>query len=137
MSKLWSTIHDVNFRRSVIYEVTVVQIESTAERRLAQPVVTRRIFVSARSRPEIATAWREPVPGEPMRDSRVRPGEAVVIEGRNVMADRVFVRFGDLEPIRVPPSASGRIEIVVPADEYPADLDNPADRKSTRLNSSH
>src|SRR3546814_2593681 len=44
------------------------------------------------------------------------------------MADRVFVRFGDLEPIRVPPSASGRIEIVVPDDEYPADLDNPAPR---------
>src|SRR3546814_15006235 len=32
MSKLWSTIHDVNFRRPVLYEVTGVQSERTAER---------------------------------------------------------------------------------------------------------
>ncbi|MFN4090032.1 MAG: DUF4255 domain-containing protein [Alphaproteobacteria bacterium] len=128
MSKLWSTIHDVNFRRSVIYEATAIQIESLAERRAAPPVAVRRIFVSTRSRPEIAAAYHEPVPGDPPRDARVRPGETVVIEGRNFMADRTFVRFGELEPIRVVPAAAERIEIAVPDDEYPADLDNPAPR---------
>lgn len=128
LSKLWSGMHDVNFRRSVIYEVTVVQIESEAERRLALPVATRRIFATARSRPEVTGAWREPAPGDTIRDSRVRPGESIVIEGRNMTADRIYVRLGTLEPIRVPPAPSGRIVIAVPDDEYPIDLDNPATR---------
>ncbi len=127
MSKLWSSIHDVNFRRSVVYEATAIQIESTAERRLAPPVAVRRFFVSARARPELVAAWRA-APDEAMRDRRVRPGETVVVEGHNLMADRLLLRFGPLDPIRLPPTATGRIEIALPDDEYPADLDNPNPR---------
>jgi Pvc16 N-terminal domain len=128
LSKLWSGMPDVNFRRSVVYEVTVVQIESRAERRLALPVAMRRIFATARSRPEITGAWREPAPGDTIRDIRVRPGEPVVLEGRNMVADRVYVRFGALEPIRIPLAPSGHFVIAVPDDTYPIDLDHPATR---------
>lgn len=128
LSKLWSGMHEVNFRRSLIYEATVVQIDSQAQRRFAMPVATRRIFAIARRRPEITGAWREPAPGDTVRETRVRPGDQIVIEGRNMVADRVYVRFGDLERIRISPASSGRVVIAVPDGTYPADLDHPAPR---------
>ena len=125
LSKLWSALPQTSYRRSVVYEVDVVQIECRAERRIALPVQRRRVLASTARRPEITAAYRRPAdPAHPIGDIRVRPSEDVAIEGKNFLAERLWVRFGHLEPIRVPPTSNGRIAIAVPDDAYPEDLDH-------------
>ena len=38
LTKLWAALPEANFRRSVIYDVSVVQIESVLPKRRPQPV---------------------------------------------------------------------------------------------------
>lgn len=128
LTKVWSALSEENFRRSVVYEVTVVQIETREPRPSPRPVEVRRIQASVRQRPVVREAYVTPGPGEPLGEWRVRVGDEVTIVTERALADRVFVRFGRLEPIRVAPTGDGRIRLVVPDDQYPIDLDHPATR---------
>lgn len=129
ITKLWSAVSGTNFRRSAIYEVTVIQIETPAPRVRPQPVGTRRIFMTVRKRPEIVDAYVSPVAiGDPIGEARVRIGEEITIVAQGMLADRLYVRLGTLEPIRVSQSGDGRIRIAMPDTQYPADLDHPAPR---------
>jgi hypothetical protein len=129
LHKLWTALSEVNFRRSVAYEVSVVQIESQLQRRLAAPVKTRRIHVSLLRRPEITDVYKSPVnPGDPVGDVRVRIGGSLTIEGQGFQAPKTWVRLGGLDPIGVVPSSNGEIQITVPDDTYPADFDHPQPR---------
>lgn len=129
ITKVWSAVSGTNFRRSVVYEVTVIQIETPAPRVRPQPVETRRIFVTVRKRPEIVDAYVSPIaPGDPIGESRVRIGEEITIVAQGTLADRLYVRLGSLEPIRVSPPGDGRIRVIVPDAQYPIDLDHPAVR---------
>lgn len=128
LTKVWSALSEENFRRSVVYDVTVVQIESTGPRPAPQPVETRRIHAIVRRRPVIRRIYVTPGPTEPIGELRVRVGDEVTIIAEHTLADRLYVRFGGLEPIRVSPPGDGRIRIVVPDDQYPIDLDNAAMR---------
>jgi len=112
----------------VVYDVTVVQIETAEPRPRPRPVETRRIVAQVRRRPEIAQVYVTPGPGEPLGELRVRVGDEITIEAGRVLADRLFVRLGGLEPIRLSPPGDGRIRLVVPDDQYPADLDHPLPR---------
>ena len=129
LTKIWSALSEENFRRSVVYEVTVVQIETLEPRPSPRPVETRRILATARRRPAITAAYLSPVaPADPIGELRIRVGEEITIVARNVLAERLYVRLGRLDAIRVSPPGDGRIRIVVPDDTYPVDLDNPAPR---------
>lgn len=126
LTKVWSALSESNFRRSVVYEVTVVQIQTPQTRVRPQPVETRRILTSVRPRPVIRAAYVTPPPNGPMGETRVRVGDEITILVDHAMAHRVYVRLGSLDPIRVSPPGDGRIRITVPDDQYPANLDNPA-----------
>lgn len=128
ITKLWSAVSGVNFRRSVMYEATVVQIVTPAARVRPRPVETRRIHMTVRRRPVVLDAHVTPGPGEPIGEIRARIGDEITIMTEGALADRVYVRLGDLEPIRVASSSDGVIRIILPDDQYPADLDNPAPR---------
>jgi uncharacterized protein DUF4255 len=129
ITKVWSAVSGTNFRRSVVYEVTVIQIETPAPRVRPQPVEMRRIFATVRKRPEIVDAYVSPTaPGDPIGETRVRVNEEITIVAQGTLADRLYVRLGSLEPIRVSPPGDGRIRIVVPNAQYPIDLDHPAVR---------
>ncbi len=129
ITKVWSAVSGTNFRRSIIYEVTVVQIETPAPRVRPQPVEIRRIFVTVRRRPEIVDAYVSPAaPGDPIGETRARIGEEITVISEGALADRLYVRFGSLEPIRVSPPGDGRVRIIVPDAQYPADLDHPLPR---------
>jgi hypothetical protein len=129
ITKVWSAVSGTNFRRSVVYEVTAVQIETPAVRPRPQPVETRRIFVTVRRRPEIIDAYVSPVaPNDPIGETRVRIGEEITILSQRTPADRLYVKLGSLEPIRLSPTGDGPIRIVVPDALYPADLDHPLPR---------
>ncbi len=95
ITKVWSAVSGTNFRRSVVYEVTVVQIETPAARVSPQPVETRRIFMTVRKRPEILDAYVSPVAsGDPLGETRVRIGEEITIVAQGALADRLYVRLG-------------------------------------------
>lgn len=126
ITKIWSALAEENFRRSAVYEVKVVQIETTEPARRPQPVQRRRVIAVVRRRPVVQRAYVTPAGPDPIGEMRVRIGEEITIETDFANADRVYVRLGRLDPIRLSPSADGRYRIQVPDDQYPADLDNPA-----------
>ncbi len=128
VTKVWSALSESNFRRSVIYEATVVQIQTPQTRVAPQPVETRRIMATVRPRPVILEAFVTPAPNSPEGEGRVHIGDEITILCQNVLAERVYVQLGDLDPIRVSPSGEGRIRINIPDNQYPVDLDNPATR---------
>src|SRR4029077_24579 len=57
ITKVWSAVSGTNFRRSAIYEVTVVQIETPLAHPRPKPVEARRILMSALRRPEIVYVY--------------------------------------------------------------------------------
>lgn len=129
ITKVWSAVSGTNFRRSVVYEVKVVQIETPLPRVSPKPVELRRVHMSLRRRPEITDLYVSPVnPGDPLGEMRVRIGEEITIFAQRVAAERLYVRLGTLDPIRVALPADGRIRIALPDAQYPADADNPAPR---------
>jgi len=136
LSRFWSAMSEENFRRSVVYEVSLVQMEPDEPRRQPRPVRTRRVLASLKRRPVIERAFvSPPTASGPEGEGRVGIGEEITIVATNTLAERLYVRLGGLEPIRVSPTGSGRIRITVPDDQYPADLDHadprsipPADR---------
>lgn len=129
ITKVWSAVSGTNFRRSVVYEVNVVQIETPLPRVSPKPVEKRRIHVSVRRRPEITDLYVSPVnPGDPIGEMRARIGEEITIIAERVAAERLYIRLGSLDPIRIPLPGDGRIRIAVPDTQYPADADHPTPR---------
>ncbi len=61
--------------------------------------------MTVRKRPEIVDAYVSPVAtGDPIGETRVRIGEEITIVAQGTLADRLYVRLGTLEPIRVSPA---------------------------------
>ena len=130
LSKIWSAMPQANLRRSAVLDARVVQIEARRPRRQAQPVETRRLSVSVSRPPTITEAYRTPPPppADTLRDLRIAIGEELTIEHPPTIAERLYVRLGTLEPIRIPLPSTGVIRILLPDDQYPIDLDHPAVR---------
>jgi hypothetical protein len=128
LAKVWTALTRP-YRLSAAYTVSVVQIESQRLKRLASPVLTRRLHMAVSRRPEISATYRRPIaPGEPIGDPRVQVLQELVIEGENFRALQVWVKLGGLEPIGVQPLSDREIRIVVPDTAYPIDADHPAPR---------
>ena len=128
-AKIWTAIPQANFRCSVAYNVTVIQIESQQKRRLALPVKTRRLHMSLVKRPQITSVFRTPLlPGDLIGDSRAAVGQLLTITGTGFQAAKTWVRLGGLDPIGVTLQPNGDIQIAVPDDQYPADFDHPLPR---------
>jgi hypothetical protein len=128
LTKIWSAFSSVNFRMSAIYHVSVVQIEDREPRRMPAPVETRALAFSIRRRPEIVAARLAVPPGQPQGETRLRIGDALEVEVRGAQADRLYIRIGDLDPIRVVASLAGIVQIPLPDAVYAPDLDNPLPR---------
>jgi len=129
LSRIWSALPQGNFRRSVVYEATVVQIESRRRRRRSLPVERRRVHVAALDRPEIFAVYRTPTtPADPEGDDRARVLDQITIEGRGFHGARTWVRLGGLERVGVAPVSDAEIRMQVPDGTYPVDADHPATR---------
>jgi hypothetical protein len=128
-SKIWTALPAANFRCSVAYNVTVIQIESERPRQLALPVKTRRLHMSLVKRPQIANVYRTPLlAGDPIGDVRAAVGQSLTIQGTGFQATKTWVKLGSLDPIGVTPQPNGDIQIVVPDAQYPVDFDHPLPR---------
>jgi hypothetical protein len=128
LSRFWSTISDSGFRRSAIYEVSLIQMEPEEPRRQPRPVETRRLIASPQRLPIIERAFVTPAPGQPEGEGRARIGDEITLVARNALAERLYVRLGALDPIRVAPAGDGRVRLTIPDAAYPPDLDNPGPR---------
>lgn len=130
ISKLWSAMPQANLRRAVIYDASVVQIEGRLPRRQPQPVATRRLLVSVARPPRIewACTTPPPPPAPQVKDQRIAVGEEISIEHAPVVAERLYVRLGNLEPIRVPLPSDGKLRLVLPDIQYAPDPDHSAPR---------
>lgn len=128
LTKIWSALPTVGFRRSIAYQVSVVQIESRTPSSVALPVRTRRVVVAQLRRPELEAAYRTPAAGEAPGDVRVRVLRELTLEGANFSSSKTWVRLGALEPIQLQPDSDRRLRLTVPDTQYPADVDHPAPR---------
>jgi hypothetical protein len=129
ITKVWSAVSGTNFRRSVVYEVTVVQIETPAPRVSPKPVESRRINMTLRKRPEILDSYLTPIPpANIIGERRVHIGDEITIVSQGAVADKLFVRLGILDPIRLSPTGDGQYKIVIPDTLYPVDLDHAVTR---------
>ncbi len=126
LTKLWAALPEANFRRSVIYDVSVVQIESVLPKRRPQPVTERRVFASVARRPLIRDAYVTPAaPADRPGEHRARVGDEITLEVEGIeTAKEVFVRLGRLDPIAIVPPYGSLLRFVIPDDKYP--LSHPA-----------
>lgn len=127
LSKIWTALSRP-YRLSTAYTVSVVQIESRRLKRLAAPVLTRRLHLAISKRPTITNVYRQPAAGDPIGDIRGRVGDILTIEGRNFRAAQTWVKLGNLEPIGVTPISDTEIRIAIPDADYPIDQDHAATR---------
>lgn len=129
LSKIWMALPQANFRRSVVYQVSVVQIESRLLRRVSRPVKARRVHVATLRKPEITAVYRTPLLStDPIGDARIGVQQQITLEGINFNAPKVWVKLGSLEPIQIPPVSDNKIQMTVPNNQYPIDDDHLAPR---------
>lgn len=103
MSKLWTTFQ-TQYRISAAYEVSVVLIEGTQRKRTPLPVRAANIHVSTFRRPVL----------EDVSPQVLLPGGKLTIQGQNLKADAVKVRFGTA--LVDPDTASNeQLEVTLPA----------------------
>lgn len=112
-SKIWTALPEVNFRRSVAYQISVVQIESQRRRPAPLPVRERRVYALPLQTPHIDEIVRVP-PFEGVRIAVAEAGDSIEILGRNLRgaATRVTIDGVSVIPVALGP---GRIQVVVPA----------------------
>jgi hypothetical protein len=116
LSKIWTSLPDTAYRRSVVYKLSLVQIESRRIRRPSAPVQTRRIHTTLSQRPLITSVYRTPAPGDPSGDPRVEVLGELTIEGLNFSAVTTFVSLGGRPPVAVVPVSDRIIRVTVPDD---------------------
>jgi hypothetical protein len=112
-SKLWTVLPETSFRRSVHYQVSVVQIESRRSRTTALPVRERAVTALPFRRAQIHEVFRQP-PVENVRVPVAEAGETLRIAGMNLAGEMTVVVLGGVE---VPVAAPQRqqIDVAVPS----------------------
>jgi hypothetical protein len=112
LSKIWTALPEANFRRSVTYQVSVVQIESRRPRRSALPVRKRAVYAFTLNRPYIAEIVRDP-PFDGVRTAVAEVGDTILVLGHNLRGDSTRVRLGTT-PVAIPAPQAAQIPLVVP-----------------------
>jgi hypothetical protein len=122
LSKLWAAMHEANFRRSVAYHVSVVQIESQRARRYPRPVgepeeAGPRVYALPFRSPRIEEIR---VIRQDDADQKERPypyariGDTLVIYGSNFASESTRVLLGSAEATATVKDT--RIEATIPDD---------------------
>ena len=103
ISKIWTALPNVNFRRSVLYEVCVVQLQSTLPRSIPLPVKQRRVYALPLRTPMIDQIFRQPPVIGNQLIAAAEQGEMLRLVGSNLQtpATRVTMdnALGTIFPI--------------------------------------
>ncbi|HEX8162182.1 MAG TPA: Pvc16 family protein [Pyrinomonadaceae bacterium] len=111
--KIWSSLPDSNFRCSVAYQVSVVQIESRRLRAQALPVLERRVYALPFRSPLIAEVFRDP-PLNNIRSAVAAAGETLRIRGVNLAGTGTRVMLGT-ESATIVTQQDQEITVTVPS----------------------
>jgi hypothetical protein len=115
ISKIWTALPRVNFRRSVTYEASVVQIESQQARTIALPVRERRVYALTMRSPRIDEVYRQP----PLLNTRIaaaEEGDTLRLVGANLQAPNTSVMM-DAVAAAITAQQSDHIDVVVPTGQ--------------------
>jgi hypothetical protein len=117
ISKIWTALPRVNFRRSVTYEVSVVQIESQQQRTSGPPVRQRRVYALPMRSPQIDEVFVQPPPFPGAKIAAAQEGETLRITGHNLHAPNTFVTI-DGVPVTIAALQDDHIDMVVPPGQF-------------------
>ncbi len=112
VAKIWTALPHANFRRSVAYQVSVVQIESSRTKLSALPVRVRRVYAIPLRSPKIVEIQRDP-PLVGFPGGAAEAGDAIVLAGQNLSSPATRVRIGDITAPVANPQDS-RIALTLP-----------------------
>ena len=115
-SKIWTSLPKGNFRRSVVYHVSTVQIESKRERVSPRPVAERRVFAVPFNRPQIHEVT-------PML---ARVGEDLTLRGVNFSGSDVRVQMGRIH-LHIAGHTDREIKVEIPDTTLPSGPAIPAE----------
>jgi hypothetical protein len=125
-SKIWTALPEANFRRSVAYEVSVVQIESQRPRRFPRPVgepppAGPRVFAVPFRSPQISEI-RVRRPGDSSDVERAfayaRINDTLIVRGRNFASDTTRVMLSGVDATnQITVLRDDAIEVTIPDDD--------------------
>jgi hypothetical protein len=111
-SRIWTALPQSNFRRSVAYHVSVVQIESRRPRRSVLPVRERVVYAFPLQSPRITEILRDP-PFERVPNAVAEVTDTIVVLGNNLAGRATRVRVGTVIVAVTAPRPT-RIALAVP-----------------------
>jgi hypothetical protein len=115
ISKIWTALPRVNFRRSVTYDVSVVQVASRQARSVGLPVRERRVYALAMRSPHIDEAFRQPLLLG-VKAPAVEEGETLRLIGSNFQAPDTVVTI-DGVAATLSSVQNEQIDLVVPTGQ--------------------
>ncbi len=113
LSKIWTALPQASFRRSVAYNVSVVQIDSRRRRASVLPVQERRVYAFPIAMPRITEVRRDPAFHD-VEGGITEVGDTILVLGENLGATGTRVRIGEVLVAVAAPQAT-RLELIVPA----------------------
>lgn len=113
LSSIWAAFSETNFRRSVAYLVSVVQIESRRPRRQSLPVRVRRVYAIPFRSPHVVEIVRDP-PLEGMPGAVAETGDTIRVLGENLAGAATVLRVGSVS-VPIPSPQPDLVSCAVPA----------------------
>ena len=120
ISKIWTALPKVNFRRSVTYEVSVVQVESRRPRTEGLRVREPRVYALTMKSPRVLEVYLQP-PLFGVKSAAVEEGETLRLSGYNLHSPATGVMMDSVDATVVS-SSDTQIDVVVPSGQLSAGL---------------
>jgi hypothetical protein len=114
ISKIWTALPNVNFRRSVLYEVSVVQVQSKKPRSIPLPVKINRVYALPMRSPLIQQIFRQPPVLDNQLLAAVEEGETLRLIGANFRSPTTRVAMDGVAGT-ISAISDTQIDVVVPA----------------------
>jgi len=113
ISKIWTALPNVNFRRSVLYEVTVVQVQSKRSRSIALPVKMNRVYALPMRGPLIQQIFQQPPVVDNQLIAAAEEGETLRLIGTNFRSPVTRVTM-DGVTATIASISNNQLDVVVP-----------------------
>src|SRR5579859_2235536 len=113
ISKIWTALPNVNFRRSVLYEVTVVQVQSKRPRSIALPVKMNRVYGLPMRSPLIQQIFQQPPVVDNQLIAAAEEGETLRLIGANFRSPVTRVTM-DGVTATIASISNNQLDVVVP-----------------------
>lgn len=120
ISKIWTALPRVNFRRSATYEACVVQIESQQPRSIGLPVRRNRVYALTMQSPQIQEIYLQP----PLLGAKIaaaQEGETLRLIGYNFNLPNTTVVM-DAVQAAITNQLNNQMDVVVPTGKLQAGI---------------